>query len=233
MLPLGLLELRRAGWFAQVPSPLEPTNQGALATVTPARLAHGLHPLTGMTSRRSLLQYALAAGLTVGWAGAASASIAPPVTLEQLAHAARRVVRGVALQASSRWVEGHRGRRIVTTTRVRIDDRIGGDAASELLVETLGGQVGRTGQVVHGEALLLIGQPCFLFLTSLSDAVQTVAHFAQGHFPLREAQGALRVQPSPRVAELTAGRSALGELRGLDVRRARARILEAWNHARR
>jgi hypothetical protein len=83
------------------------------------------------------------------------------------------------------------GGRIVTYTRVHIDDGIAGELGTgrETWVVTLGGIVGDVGQIVEGEATLRVGLPSLLFLRPDPSAAGGGAHIvtarAQGQFHVR------------------------------------------------
>src|SRR5262249_59290291 len=81
--------------------------------------------------------------------------------VETLAGRADAVLVVVPEEKRSLWEDG----RIATYTRVRVD-RVGagqpGD--SPIWVRTLGGEVGHIGQLVEGEASLLVGKPVLAFL---------------------------------------------------------------------
>jgi len=160
----------------------------------------------------------------------AAASIARALSLQALVRASDRALFGTALAAESRWEVAGGRRRIVTHTRVRVDERIAGpDDGSELWVRTLGGKVGDVGQIVHGEALLLVGEPALLFLAPSADGALSVAGMAQGHYPVRTAEdGERRLRPSPRLGELI-GEGAARELSGRRLGEASALVRKAWD----
>ncbi len=183
-----------------------------------------------MLSRRDTLR--LLAG-TVGLVAlprAAWASRSVAVSLPYLVERSQRVALVTSQGGDSGWeVIGGR-RRIVTYTRVRVDDLITGDNSDdELLVRTLGGRVGQIGQIVHGEARLLRGQPCLVFLREPEHGLHLVTARAQGHFPVRpDARGESRLQASPHLEELVhEERSAAHELVGRSVSDAKALIRRA------
>lgn len=144
---------------------------------------------------------------------------------------------GQALAADSRWETIGEQRRIVTTTRVRVDDVIAGsELGSEVMVRTLGGRVGDVGQIVHGEAFLLLGERAVLFLMEASSGALHVSAMAQGHYPVRsDPQQVPRLARSPRMPELVgrSGQSAVERLHRQSLGEGRRRIAEAWRHARR
>ena len=168
-------------------------------------------------------------------AAAALASLARAVTLRELVRASRRVVVGTALDYQCRWESVGRRKRIVTYTRVRIDESLGpAEADAEILVRTLGGQVAGVGQVVHGEAVLLIGESAILFVGQEPDGAESVVEMAQGHYPIRTAKdGVRRVFPSPRLSDLGSSPDAATTLLiGQRAEDALEIVRKAWRDAR-
>jgi hypothetical protein len=98
----------------------------------------------------------------------------------------------------------------------------------ELLVRTLGGQVGDLGELVHGEAMLTQGTHGVLFVMPTQAALSVTA-MAQGHYPLgRDKLGAERLLRSPQAAELiNEDGSAVKRLTGLQVAEARSLLRSA------
>jgi hypothetical protein len=178
-----------------------------------------------MISRREALISLAGAAAAVAWPGRAEASIARAVTLQELSAASQTALLGTALEANSRWDTVGGRKRIVTTTRVRVDETVAGaPPGAEILVRTLGGQVGDIGQIVHGEAFLLLGEAAVLFLADLGGGESVVTGMAQGHYPVRG-----RLRPSPRLSELRgAAGSAVERLVGQTFTEARHRIQGAW-----
>jgi hypothetical protein len=155
-------------------------------------------PLT----RRDAFGLMLGAG-AVFLAGAreSRASVAIAASLPELLSSSHTVGFAASEQATSRWEEIGGSKRIVTYHQVGFDDLVVGQDR-ELWVRTLGGRVGDLAQVVHGEAELRIGERCLLFVGPGSDGVSVVTEMAQGHYPLRDQAGALRLRPSPRLGGL-------------------------------
>ncbi len=85
---------------------------------------------------------------------------------------------------------------------------------------------------MHGEAVLLIGEPAVLFVSppnSANGAAASVVGMSQGHYPLRrDERGILRLAASPRGFELR-GTGGRHELLRATVDEARTRIQKAWN----
>jgi hypothetical protein len=157
------------------------------------------------------------------------------VSLRELVDESELAVVGYATSAESAFVERRGTRRIVTTTRFSVDTVLGGSGSTELAVHTLGGRVDKIGQVVHGEAFLLLGERALLFLTRDPSAGLFVTHFAQGHFPiLRASDGRERLVPSPRLSELrSSGESAVARLVGLSPVEGTRVVREAFRDAHR
>lgn len=159
----------------------------------------------------------------------AQATLFRGLTLEELSRTSQLIVLGTALEANSHWETLGGRRRIVTDTRVRVEDVLEkGSPDSEVLVRTLGGTIGDIGALVPGEAVLNLDQRAVLFLSSQAN-VQRVTGMAQGHYPmLVDAKKTWRLTPSPRSAELVGKADlAVKRLSGLELPQARALIREA------
>ena len=137
---------------------------------------------------------------------------------------------GVPDSGFSRWEMVAGSKRIVTYTRVRVEETLAGTpSGAELLVRTMGGQVGKIGQVVHGEAVLRPGERSVLFVRPGEDGRLAISGMAQGHYPLRaDEKGALRLAASPALARLVqpAG-SAVARLSGQTLSVCQRLISEA------
>jgi hypothetical protein len=120
----------------------------------------------------------------------AAASTGVERTLTDLAREAAFVAAVSPLEATAAWEDG----RIVTRTRARVDavlagstPLVGARAESVVTIESRGGVVGTTGQLVEGEALLTPGSHVVVFLALGKDAggLRVVGR-AQGTFTLTE-----------------------------------------------
>jgi hypothetical protein len=180
----------------------------------------------GQVSRRGLL-LGLGAGLTASsFAQQASATIVRSLSLPVLVQGSRRIVVVTALAAESHFEELGRRRRIVTDTRVRVEEGIAKSDGMdrELLVRTLGGKVGDLGELVHGQAQLRLGQPCVAFLLQGPDGLHYVNGMAQGHYPLgaTSTRELLRSPDLPEILDFDS--SAVKTLVGSELGSASARI---------
>jgi hypothetical protein len=180
----------------------------------------------GSLSRRGLL-------VGVGWAAAgslfgarASATVVRSMSLAALARGSRGIAVVTALTSESHFEDLGRRRRIVTDTRVRIEESLAKAEGMdrELLVRTLGGSVGRQGERVHGQVQWSLGSPCVAFLLQGPDGVHYVNGMAQGHYPLlQRAERLLTTSPDlPEILGIES--SAVRQLSGTVLGRARELI---------
>lgn len=157
------------------------------------------------------------------YGGSALASTARAVTLERLVERSTTalVVTAVAKHASWQTIGG--GRRIVTETEASVKELVAGDdpGTSEVLVRTLGGRVGNLGQIVEGEAELLVGEECLVFLTRLDPSIFSVTAMAQGEYPIvSDARGRLLTKSRRLPALIQQRGAAVERLPGLSVKDA-------------
>jgi hypothetical protein len=108
----------------------------------------------------------------------ASVGIAIPFDALVARSTAAAVVTGFEQKAV--WEDDH----IYTYTHVRVDTAVAGSlkTGDEAWVRTMGGVVGRIGQVVDGEAVMILGRPSLLFVHEGTAGVLDVTARAQGQF---------------------------------------------------
>jgi len=181
-------------------------------------------------SRRATLA-AAASGLGgLFWPNRAEASLFRALSLTVLAQASELILLATPLSASSHWESLGGRQRIVTDTRVRVEDVLAKavPASGELVVRTLGGTVGDRAALVYGEAALFLDQTSVLFL-GRDAGVARVTGMAQGHYPLyADSRQAVRLMQSPRAPELVGeDQPAMHLLAGQELGRARALIQAA------
>jgi hypothetical protein len=188
-----------------------------------------------MLSRRLLLLStalgAVGAALPLR-AGTANASTFRALSVEQLAVASRACVIGRALQSESHWVLTRGKRVIVTDTRLAVEERVAGDLEdAEIIVRTLGGQVGDIGQIAHGEAVFTREGRGLLFLSgAAATPVLRITAMAQGHYPMAERDGVRRLRASPHLGKLVGAdaTSATARLDQRELSAARTLVQKAW-----
>jgi hypothetical protein len=197
--------------------------------VSTARMARELLQRLLMTRALAMVLVGVLAALLPA---AAEAGVARALGLRELVQQSRLVAVGTPLESHSRWELIGGQRRIVTFTRVRIEQTVlsASETDPEVMVRTLGGRVGSIGQLVHGEPPLALGKPGLMFLKSGPDSALRVTARAQGYFPLRRDQGSgWLLSPSAASLKLLGGASlpAARELAGLSLGEATRRIREA------
>jgi hypothetical protein len=184
------------------------------------------HPGLGS---RPLAAAALAAALVVG-AAPAHATVMVPMTLDELTADAVLVVRGRVVGRDAAWDRAHE--RIYTTARLVVTetvlDRRQADDR-EILVRSLGGEVGEVGMKVAGSPQLGIGEDVLLFLRvdPAEPSTFAVVGMNQGRFDVRAgADGQL-------VARATLEGIALAQRGGDGVLRVAGRDADprAWPYA--
>ncbi|HVJ93882.1 MAG TPA: hypothetical protein VM580_29030 [Labilithrix sp.] len=114
----------------------------------------------------------------------ASASVSIAVPFDTLVKDADLVAVITAGEQSSVWEDG----RIYTYTKVHVDQGVAGDIGpgAEGWVRTMGGVVGKIGQLVDGEPVFVKDKPSLLFLRKFkSGGVYEVAARAQGQYPVK------------------------------------------------
>ena len=129
----------------------------------------------------ALLAGAPAAALLVPSDAQASVSIA--IAFDALVKDADSVGVVTPQEAKSVWEDG----RIYTYTRVKIDQGVAGElgTGAEGWVRTMGGVVGKIGQMVDGEPVLTTNKPALLFLRKLrTGSGWEVSARAQGQYPV-------------------------------------------------
>jgi hypothetical protein len=162
----------------------------------------------------------------------AAASLDVGASVADLARWSSAVAVVTALDSNSVW----EGTRIVTYSRVRVDELVAGRiATAEPTVKTFGGAVGTIAQVVGGEAELAPGTRWMLFLRESPDGTSSITARAQGQFAMTEKTASQWVlAPSPHLGHLVdprgvpAQRTAVAALQGLSLESAEQAILVAW-----
>jgi hypothetical protein len=147
-----------------------------------------------------------------------------------------------AAESRAVWEDG----RIYTYTRVLVTRAVAGELTSggDAWVRTMGGVVGKVGQIVEGEAAFAPGDKSLLFLRAGPVGAYVVTDRGQGQFPVvtDETQHARIVRShsvgmllAPRVQATTvAPRLAADVLHGRSVDDVAQEIAAAWvaAHAR-
>ena len=132
----------------------------------------------------------------------ASASVSILLSLDELVQQSAYVVLATATEQKSMWEDLPAGRRIVTYTRLVVENAVAGEPVGEIWVRTLGGAVGEIGQAVSGEAQITPGSRSLFFLTKIARGA-VVTGMAQGHFPIAiDSNGVRKLAASPDAGAL-------------------------------
>jgi len=146
----------------------------------------------------------------------AHASVSIAVQFDALVKDADGVGVVTPLEQKSVWEDG----RIYTYTKVKVDQGVAGDVptGSDGWVRTMGGVVGKIGQLVDGEPVFVVGKPSLLFLRKWKQGgTFEVSARAQGQFPviaddaakvkkvIRSANVGVLFPPKPKVEAPKAG----------------------------
>ena len=116
-------------------------------------------------------------------------SIQPP-QLDELVSQSEWVAVGVVTATRSEWRENHTGRSIYTVITFVLEDMIVGEAAPELELVFLGGEVGDDRVVVVGQPRFAVGDRELLFVANAEARVSPVSRMGYGRFRvLREQAG--------------------------------------------
>lgn len=112
----------------------------------------------------------------------ASASVMIAVPFDSLVKDADAVAVIVPQDAKSVWEDG----RIYTYTRVKVEQGVAGDTSgSEIWIRTMGGVVGKVGQLVDGEPVFTVNKPNLLFMRKFkAGGTWEVSARAQGQYPV-------------------------------------------------
>lgn len=137
--------------------------------------------------RSSLLAVLLAGALTTSAAmlvpSDAQASVSIAVAFDALVKDADSVGVATPVESKSVWEDG----RIYTYTRLKIEQGVAGElgTGAEGWVRTLGGVVGKIGQMVDGEPVFTNGKSSLLFMRKFKGSgTWEISARAQGQYPI-------------------------------------------------
>ena len=122
-------------------------------------------------------------------------SLAPGLSMEEMAEGASLIVIGQCTGTQSRWVE----RRLVTDATILVEEKIKGDVAGTLKVELPGGIDSNrkfpVAMTYAGAPQISLDEKVFLFLTGPDDGSNSysVMGFAEGKFSVGQANDGERI----------------------------------------
>jgi hypothetical protein len=138
----------------------------------------------GLLGAWSALLLGVGAGFVVplSVAADAQASVSLAATWDGLLQESTAAAVMTPAETQAVWENG----RIYTYTHLTVDRTVAGDlaAGSRLWVRTMGGVVGKIGQIVEGEPVFVPGHASLLFLHAGPAATFEVTARAQGQFPV-------------------------------------------------
>lgn len=114
----------------------------------------------------------------------ASASVSIAVAFDHLVRDADAVVVTTPLESRSVWEDG----RIYTYTKIKVEQGVAGElgAGADGWVRTMGGVVGKIGQLVDGEPVFVQDKPSLLFLRKFKEGgIYEVSARAQGQYSIQ------------------------------------------------
>jgi hypothetical protein len=172
-----------------------------------------------------VLAFGAVTGAAVLAAHDAQASIAITVLFDELVRDSSAAAIVTPYDQKTVWEDG----RIITYTHVHADRSVAGTLESDPWIRTMGGSIGKIGQLVDGEPVLTVGRPGLLFVRPVPDSgggIYAVTARAQGQFPVvlqdRDGQknvatfrsssavGGLVAPPAARIAEMSQLRGKAG-----------------------
>ncbi len=132
----------------------------------------------------------LALPLSVAAPREAEASVSFAVAYDEMVTDADMVAIVTPMDARSVWEDN----RIVTYTHLKVEEGVAGQTSTgnEVWVKTLGGAVGKIGQLVDGEPVFVQGKSSLVFARSLRPGTFAVVARAQGQFPVLVDTGSKR-----------------------------------------
>lgn len=112
----------------------------------------------------------------------AKASVSLPVTWDALVRGSTAAVVITPRGSRALWEDGH----ICTYTHVHVERSVAGELGegADAWVRTLGGVVGKVGQIVDGEAVFVPGRASLVFLRPGAVGSFDVTARGQGQFPV-------------------------------------------------
>jgi hypothetical protein len=133
----------------------------------------------------------------------ARASISIAILFDELVRDSTAAAIVTPYEQKAVWEDG----RIITYSHVHADRPIAGALESDPWVRTMGGTVGRLGQIVEGEAVLTVGKSGLLFLQPDKTGTGTyaVTGRAQGQFPVIAAAPGTNAAPIFRASSGVGG----------------------------
>ncbi|HEY4301522.1 MAG TPA: hypothetical protein VGM73_11650 [Candidatus Didemnitutus sp.] len=110
-------------------------------------------------------------------------SVVPP-SFSDLVNKSDYIVRGVVKSVSSELIEDAQGRRIVTHVEIDVRQVIAGTPPAHLVLDMLGGTVGRETLTVHGAPKFAVGDEDILFIQGNGTNFNPLVAMMHGRYPI-------------------------------------------------
>lgn len=141
------------------------TGSGQVRIIFPPMRKHSLGPIvsSGVNCPRICSRVVLALALSlIPLRGLATTVVAPD--FDSLVAQADYVVRGFVTAISAEWRTDTHGQHIITKVRFEVREVIKGKCPSPLVLEVLGGRIGKYQMVVQGTPNFIVGEESVLFV---------------------------------------------------------------------
>ena len=112
----------------------------------------------------------------------ARATTVVPPDFDSLVSQADYVVRGVVKSTTSEWRSDSSGKHIISKVTIQVTEIIKGQPPSPLVLQTLGGTIGKTRMVVEGSPTFLVGEDNVLFIHGNGTQFIPVVALSYGQF---------------------------------------------------
>ncbi len=129
-----------------------------------------------------LRSFLVAASLVVG--GTAAALTVRPPSFAELVAEAETIVRVETLASRCEWRETPRGRVIVTFVTLRVETTLKGEAAREIELRQLGGQIGEERMEIEGLPRFGVGDRDYLFIVGNGRSLCPLVGIPHGRYPI-------------------------------------------------
>jgi hypothetical protein len=123
------------------------------------------------------------AALTLAAPAIRATSVVPP-TFPNLVNQSDYIVRGVVKSVSSELIEDAQGRRIMTHVEIEVRQVIAGTPPQPLVLDMLGGTVGKQTMTVHGAPKFVVGDEDILFIQGNGKNFSPLVAMMHGRYPI-------------------------------------------------
>jgi hypothetical protein len=152
-------------------------------TPSEARTRAPVHPHRRV--RAGFLNKLCLAALVFGVSLAQATTVVPP-DFDSLVKQADYVVRGVVKSVNSEWRASGENRAIFTKVEIDVREVIAGEPPRPLVLDILGGRVGKDEMTLHGSPVFQIGEEAILFIHGNGVQIHPLVALRHGHYPIKK-----------------------------------------------